>query len=103
MSTVDTVLNSEMRAVFVDDPATVVRRLKANHPESWVKVLIGETERVVGISEYLYGDKCKSVEGLIKDVVSKSKLGMYVRDPSRLDKYIERTALKIVELVKKEG
>lgn len=97
MTFVDTVFNLHMRPVFVDEPDEVHRRLKASHPDSWVKVCIGETGQIVTIPEYLYKDKYESVIGMIKEVLRKQELPMFRRDPKRLDEFIERTARKIIE------
>lgn len=100
---VDTVFNGEMRPVFVDDPPTVMRRLKAGHPEAWEKVCIGESGIIVTIPEYLYSDKYKTVQQLIRDVLKKQGFTLYKRDPARLDAEIERTARRIIELIQKDS
>lgn len=100
---VDTVFNGEMRPVFVDDPATVMRRLKAGHPESWEKVCIGSSGLVVTIPEYLYSDTYKTVQQLIRGVMKKQTFTLYKKDPARLDLEIERTARRIIELIQKEN
>lgn len=99
---IDTVFNGEMRVVFCDDSHVVLRRLKAGHPESWSRVCIGETNKIVSIPEYLHGEMLADVQKLIKDVLRKQALPVYKRDPSRLDTYIQQTALRIIDLVQKE-
>lgn len=97
---IDTVFNGEMRPVFAAEPPEVLRRLKSKqHPDTWEKVCVGETGRVITIPEYLYSEKYQDVQRIIKDVVSKSRLTMYERNPARLNVHIERTALRIIELI----
>lgn len=98
----DTVFNGEMRPVFVDAPAVVLRRLKAGYPENWVKVCVGESGQIVTISEYLYGEKYQEVQNLLREVIKKHNLPIFVRDPSRLDTYISRVATQIIVLATKE-
>jgi hypothetical protein len=100
--TVDIVLNAEGRPVFVEAPEVVRRRLKAGVPEAWVKVCVGETSQVVTIPDYLFGEKLKSIEDMIKEILRKSERSIYKRDRRLLDVQIERTARRIIEFVEKE-
>lgn len=99
MSMNDIVCSTNMRPVFVGEPAEVRRRLKAPHPENWFKVLIGETQRIVTISEYLYEDKYDDVVKTLQDLVAKKDLAMYKRDPKRLQTHIERTATQLIKRI----
>lgn len=99
----DTVFNNNMRPVFVEEPETVRRRLTTYpYPTDWVKVCIGETGQIVTIAEYLYLEKYKDVLDMIKELLQKQGLSLYQRDPSRFDRYVERTARKIIERVLSE-
>lgn len=100
MTSVDTVFNEEMRPVFVGDPDTVLRRLKSSYPESWNKVCVGETQKIVTIPEYLYRETWGEVVGMLEELLRKQDLPMYRRDPSRLEVYLEVTARKIIERVR---
>lgn len=98
----DTILNVEMRPVFVGDPYDVRRRLLAPHGESWSKVLIGSSGDVVTIAEYLYEEKYRDVIQMINEVLRKSDLAMYQRNPDRLKTFIETTARKIIERAQRD-
>jgi hypothetical protein len=98
----DTVFNNEMIPVFVNESATVKRRLKAPYPESWIKVCIGETGIVVTIAEYLYAEKYIDVLAMLNELLRKQDLAMYKRNPDRLKIYVESSARKIIELVLKD-
>ena len=100
--TLDTVFNEGMRPVFVDDPSVVRRRLMASHPEDWTKVCIGETGVIVTITEYLYEEKYRDILAMVNDLVRKSGLPMYQRNPERLKVYIESSVTKIIERVLKK-
>jgi hypothetical protein len=96
--TYDTVFNGEMRVVFSDEPDVVLRRLKAKHPDSWMKVCIGETNLIVTIPEYLYREKFGAVEELVREVLKRRDLPMFKRHPERLDAHIQRTVHQIIKI-----
>lgn len=98
---VDIVLNAEGRPVFVEAPEVVRRRLKAGVPEAWVKVCVGETSQVLTIPDYLFGEKLKTAENLIWDILRKSERSVYKRDRKLLKAQVERAARKIIELGEK--
>lgn len=95
----DTVFNEFMRPVFSNEPEEVRRRLRHPYPEGWVKVCIGETQQIVTIPEYLYQETYEMVVQTLNEVLSKKDLAMYKRDPSRLQDYVERTALKLIKRI----
>lgn len=95
----DTVFSDRMKPVFTGEPAEVHRRLKARYPDDWTVVYIGASRTVTTIPEYLYKDKLESVIEMIRELLRKQGLPVYLRDPSRFDTYIERVARKIIEKV----
>lgn len=97
----DTIFNNNMRVVFANEPEVVRRRLNAPHPEDWVHVCVGETQKIVTVPEYLYQEKYDFVVGSLKDLVSKKDAPMYRRDPSRFEAYIQRAAVKLIEQIQK--
>lgn len=97
MTTHDTVFNDRMKPVFVDEPHVVKRRLHASHPESWSKVCIGETGLVVTIPQYLHAEKLSDIIMMLDELIRKSDLPMYKRNPARLKIYIESTAIRLIE------
>lgn len=99
MSMNDIVCSTSMRPVFVGEPAEVRRRLKAPYPENWFKVLVGETQQLVTISEYLYEDKYSDVVEILQDLVKKKDLAMYKRQPEKLQIHIERTATRLIRRI----
>lgn len=98
----DTVFSEQMRPVFVDEPSEVKRRLKAPFPESWSIVCIGETQKIVSITEYLYEEKFTDVLGVLKELARKESLPIFRKNPERLDIHLEIAAKKIIERVLKK-
>jgi hypothetical protein len=98
----DTVFNRDMRPVFVDERSVVRRRLKAGHPEDWVKVCNGETQQIVTITEYLYEDKYEDVLKMVDELLHKQDLAMYRRNPERLAIYKESAVRRIIERAMKD-
>lgn len=96
----DTVLNEFMRPVFPGEPNEVRRRLRAPYPQGWTYVLLGEEKRVISISEYIYQEKWDDAIRMLKELLRKQNLPIYQRDPSLIDRQIERTARKILDLGK---
>jgi hypothetical protein len=99
---VDTVLNENMRPVFVDEPSEVHRRLHHPYSETWVKVLIGETGQLVTIPEYLYKDTLKMVVKTLHEMASKKDLGTYQRNPERWEDLVNRTAVQLIKRIRDE-
>lgn len=98
----DSILNSEMRPVFVDIPSEVKRRLSVRYPKEWTHVFVGETMTAVTITEYLYEDKFRDVRDMLNELLRKQDLSMYKRNPKRLAIYVDASARKIIELVLKD-
>lgn len=91
-----------MRVVFHDYPEKVLSRLRAPHPDTWVKVLIGETETVVSITEYVHKLKFEAVEEVLTELVKFGSLPIFVAKPERMKPHI-RKAVKVIVEVMQEG
>lgn len=97
--TVDTVISKLKRPVFSAEPDMVKRRLRIDYPDNWEKVLIGETEQIVTILEYLYEDKYNDILAMLKELLRKQDAPLFRRDPERLNIYLEAAAKRIIERV----
>lgn len=95
----DTVYDAEMRVVFHDSPETVLRRLKAPHPPSWSKVLVGETETMIPIIEYVNRVKFEEVLDIVTDLTRKGRLPIFSDRPERLEAHIRKTVKRIIEIM----
>jgi hypothetical protein len=100
---VDTVFDHLMRPVIAKEPDEVRRRLRHPYPETWVKVLIGETQQIVTIPEYLYRETHESVVKTLQELIDRKDLAMYKRVPSRWDEEISRTAIKLIKRIQDEN
>jgi hypothetical protein len=99
---VDTVFDDSMKPVFTNVPEVVKRRLHASYPESWTKVCVGETGKIVHIEEYLYKEKFNGVVEMLDEVLRKRELPLYKRNPERFEVYLHSTARRIIEHVLEE-
>jgi len=99
MTVLDTVFNRSMRPVFVGEPERVRQRLKAEHPEDWTRVCVGETQSIVTVSEYLHKEKWDEVVAVINDLAERANKPLYKRDPDRLKSYIQRAARQIFDII----
>jgi hypothetical protein len=98
----DTVFDSRMQIVFHDSPETVLRRLRAPHSPTWSKVLVGETETMIPIVEYVNREKFEKVLDVVTDLTHKGRLPIFSDRPERLEAHIRKTVLKIIEIMREE-
>ncbi|AXQ61306.1 hypothetical protein SEA_LIBERTYBELL_65 [Streptomyces phage LibertyBell] len=96
----DTIFTDKMKPVFAKPPEEVLRRIRFGTPDDWTFVLIGETQKLVTIAEYLHGDDFKSVLQMLEELIAKKDLALYQRNPKSYAKQVERTARKILERIK---
>lgn len=99
----DTVFNEQMHPVISKDPVDVRRILRKPHPETWTKVLIGETQKIVTIPEYLYQETYEMVVQTLNELVDRKDLAMYKRDPKRWEDQIARTAIKLIKRIQDDA
>jgi hypothetical protein len=95
-------MTDTMKPVFAKEPPEVLRRIRFGTPDDWTHVLIGETQKLVTIAEYLHGDDFKTVLEMLEELIEKKDLALYQRNPKSYTKLIERTARKILERIKNE-
>ncbi len=100
--TPDTVFDSEMRIVFHDSPETVLRRLKAPHSPTWSKVLVGGTETMIPIVEYVNREKFEKVLEIVTDLTHKGRLPIFSDRPERLEAHIRKIVRLIVEIMQEK-
>jgi hypothetical protein len=89
-----------MVPVVSKEPVDVLRILSRPYPETWCKVLIGETGQVVTIPEYLYSDTLKTVVKTLHELSAKQTLGMYQRNPERWEELVNRTAVQLIKRIR---
>jgi hypothetical protein len=100
----DTVFDDNMRAVFSREPAEVIRRLHhGGFPDNWTKVCIGATGVIVSVPEYLYGDLHSGIVKTLWELMEAREKPIYVRDPERFKKQVDRYARKLIERIRNEG
>lgn len=95
----DTVFDREMRIVFHGTPDTVLRRLKAKYPETWLSVCDGKTQKVVSIEEYVFKEKFTAVEEIVRDVLAKKDQAIFRKMPERLDPHIRHAVKRIINVI----
>ena len=100
--TPDTVFDSEMAVVFHNTPETVLRRLKAPHPPSWSKVLVGDTERFMSVTEYVNRVKFEKVLDIVTDLTHRGRLPIFADRPERLEAHIRKVVKHIIEITIEE-
>lgn len=98
----DTVYDMEMAVVFHNNPETVLRRLRAPHPPTWENVMVGETQQIIPISEYVCKEKFDKVLQIVTDLTYKGRLPIFTDRPERLEAHIRKTVKHIVEIMQGE-
>lgn len=91
-----------MRVVFHDHPETVLRRLKAPYPPSWTSVLIGESQQLVSIDEYVHREKYETLLQIVTELTHKGRLPIFSDRPERLEAHIRKTVKRIIDLMQGE-
>ncbi|QEQ93939.1 hypothetical protein SEA_KARDASHIAN_74 [Streptomyces phage Kardashian] len=100
---VDTVLDHRMHPVLVREPVDLRRILRKPYPETWLKVLIGETQKIVTIPEYLYRETLEMTVRELRELTDRKDLAMYKRDPKRWEDQLERTAIKLIKRIQEDA
>lgn len=95
----DTVFDRDMRIVFHSTPDTVLRRLKAKYPETWLSVCVGETQKVISIEEYIFKEKFTAVEDIVKEILDKKDQPIFRKMPERLDPHIRHAVRRIINVI----
>lgn len=98
----DTVFNEQMHPVISKEPVDVRRILRKPHPETWKTVLIGETQKIVTIPEYLYQETYESVVQTLIELVDQRDRATYKRDPKRWEDLVNRTAVQLIKRIRDE-
>jgi hypothetical protein len=91
-----------MYPVVSKEPDEIFRILSRPHPETWHKVLIGETGTLVTIPEYLYKDLLDMVVKTLHEMTAKKDLGMYQRNPERWEDLVNRTAVQLIKRIRED-
>lgn len=80
----------------------MIRKLNRGYPETWEKVLIGETGILVTIPEYLFKETLVTTEKMLHELCAKQTLGLYQRNPDRWKEQVRRTAVQLIKRIREE-
>lgn len=93
----DTVFDNNMNVVFCRFPHEVEARLNAKYPDSWAHVMVGETRKMLTVSEYVNREfQAKTVE-IIEGALERQSTRPYKGVARRL--YAERLTRQIIDLI----
>lgn len=94
----DTVLDRDMNVVACKPSHEIERRLQADRiPETWMYVLVGETKKVITVSEYVNREKYAAVLEVVEGVLERQSTRPYKGVARRL--YAERITKEIIDLI----
>lgn len=93
----DTVFDREMNVVFHGSPNETERRLQAKHPEVWAYVCVGETKKIITVSEYINREKFAAILEVVESVLERQSIRPYKGVARRL--YAERVTKQIIDLI----
>lgn len=94
----DTVFDREMNVVANKPAHEIERRLKAGKiPDSWAYVMIGETKKVVTVSEYVNREKYAAILKVVEEVLERQATRPYKGAGRKL--YAERITRRIIDLI----
>ena len=94
----DTVFDREMNVVANKPAHEIKRRFEVGRiPDSWKYVMIGDTKKVVTVSEYANQEKYAEILKVIEEVLERQATRPYKGAGRKL--YAERIARKIIDLI----
>jgi len=95
----DTVFDREMNVIACKPSHEVERRVNSGQkiPESWAYILVGETRKVITVSEYANREKFAAVLTVVEEVLERQAERPVKGVARKL--YAERMTKKIVDLI----
>lgn len=93
----DTVFDANMQVVFHGLVHETERRLQSKCPPSWTYVLIGETKKVVTVSEYVNRERFEAILDVVEGVLERQSTRPYKGVARRL--YAQRVTKQIIDLI----
>lgn len=94
----DTVLDSEMNVIACKPEEQVRRRVESGKiPNTWAFILVGETKKVITVSEYANRERFAAVLKVVERVLERQSTRPYKGVARRL--YAERVTKEIIDLI----
>lgn len=94
----DTVFDREMNVIACKPAHEVDRRIKAGRiPNTWAFILVGETKKVITVSEYANREKFAAVLKVVEEVLERQAERPVKGHARKL--YAERMTGKIIDLI----
>lgn len=95
----DTVFDRNMTVLASKPAGEIDRRIKSGHPipAGWAYILIGETKKIVTVSEYANREKFAAVLKVVEGVLERQSTRPYKGVARRL--YAERVTKEIIDLI----
>lgn len=95
----DTVFDRDMNVVACKPTHEIDRRMKSGHkiPDNWAYVLVGETRKVVTVTEYVNREKFAAVLKVVNEILERQTERPFKGHARKL--YAERMTKKIIDLL----
>lgn len=94
----DTVFDRDMNVIACKPAAEVDRRVKAGRiPNTWAYILVGETKRVITVSEYANREKFAAILKVVEEVLERQAERPVKGTARKL--YAERMTKKIIDVI----
>lgn len=95
----DTVFDRDMTVLASKPAGEIDRRIKSGHPipAGWVYILVGETKKIVTVSEYANREKFAAVKEIIEEVLERQTERPVKGHARKL--YAERMTKRIIDLI----
>lgn len=95
----DTVFDKDMNVLACKPAGEIDRRIKTGHPipAGWAYILVGETKKVVTVSEYANREKFAAIKEIVEEVLTRQTERPVKGQARKL--YAERMTKKIIDLI----
>ncbi|ATN93697.1 hypothetical protein SEA_SCAP1_48 [Streptomyces phage Scap1] len=95
----DTVFDREMTVLANKPAGEIDRRLKSGYPlpAGWAYILVGETKKLMTVSEFANREKIAAVTDVINEVLDRQEKRPLKGHARKL--YADRMAKKIIDLI----
>jgi hypothetical protein len=95
----DTVFDKDMNVLASKPAGEIDRRIKSGHPipAGWSYILVGETKKVITVSEYANREKFAAILKVVEEVLDRQAERPVKGQARRL--YAERMTKRIIDLI----
>lgn len=95
----DTVFDKDMTVLASKPAGEIDRRIKSGYPipAGWAYILVGETKKIVTVSEYANREKFAAVLEVVNDILERQTERPVRGHAKKL--YAERMTKKIIDLI----